>query len=153
MTDISPHLLFLIFMALAAATVLVFRLIPRSRGSLRAAPEAEEAFTAGEADPDYRYYAAGSEAHPSALLMLREDWSLEGGWRELTDAEHDLPVAVEGMQRRAAERIRPLHAFNLLDPHGMKIGAWYGPLGPGPAIRFREGGSLSVDPPPIVQEP
>jgi hypothetical protein len=153
MTDISPHLLFLIFLALAALTVLVFRLIPKSRGSLRAAPETEEAFTAGEADPDYRYFAAGPEAHPSALLMIRDDWSLEGGWRELTDPERDLPAAVEGMQQLAAERNRPLHASDLLDPHGMKIGSWYGPLGPRPGVRFREGGRLSVDPPPIIHEP
>ncbi|NPU82932.1 MAG: hypothetical protein HPY65_00460 [Syntrophaceae bacterium] len=153
MTEISPNLLFVIFLALAAATVLVFRLVPRSRGSLRATPEAEEAFTAGEADPDYRYYAAGSEAHPSALLMLRDDWSLEGGWRELTDPERDLPAAVEGMLRLAADRNRPLHASDLLDPHGMKIGAWYGPLGPQPAIRFREGRHLSIDTTQWVHEP
>lgn len=153
MTEIDPNLLFVIFLALAAATVLVFRLIPRSRGSLRAALDAEEEFTAGDADPDCRYFLAGSDAHPSAMMMLRRDWTLDGGWRELPVPERDLREAVEGMQRLAMDRNRPLHAFDLLDPQGTKIGAWYGPLGPQPAIRFREGGRISVDTPPLIHEP
>ncbi len=153
MTDISPHWLFLAFMALAAMTVLASRLASRSQGSLQAAREAEEEFTGGEADPDFRYFAAGPEARPTALLMIRRDWALEDGWRELADPGRDLPDAVEGMQRQAVERNRPLHGFDLLDPRGMRIGAWYGPLGPRPALRFREGNRLSVETPPITHEP
>lgn len=153
MADISPHWLFLAFMALAALTVLASRLASRSRGGLQAAREAEEEFTGGEADPDFRYFAAGPGARPTALLMIRRDWVLEDGWRELADPGRDLPDAVEGMQRQAAERNRPLHGFDLLDPQGMRIGSWYGPLGPRPALRFREGNRLSVETPPITHEP
>jgi len=153
MEDISPHLLFLAVIALAALTVLASRLASRSRGSLQGVREAEEEFTDGEVDSDFRYYAAGSGARPSALLMVRRDWTLEGGWRELSDPERDLPDAVEGMQRQSADRIRPLHGFDLLDPQGVRIGSWYGPLGPRPALRFREGGRLYVETPPVIQEP
>jgi hypothetical protein len=153
MEGISPHLLFLAVMVLAALTVLVSRLSSRFRGSLQAAREAEEEFTDGEVDSGFRYYAAGSEARPAALLMVRRDWELEGGWRELSDPARDLPAAVEGMQRQAAERSRPLHGFDLLDSQGTRVGSWYGPLGPRPMVRFREGGRLFVETPPVVHEP
>lgn len=94
--------------------------------------------------PGHRYYTAGSDTVPDAILALREDRPLRGGlWREVAMTPETLARLVDRMR---GSRTEGPYGYAVLDDRGVRIGSWYSFFRPTPVKLLDDGGVL-INPP------
>jgi hypothetical protein len=72
--------------------------------------------------PGHRYYTAGSDTAPDAIIALREDRPLRGDlWREVAMTPEILARLVDRMRNN---RVESLYGSAILDDRGARIGDW-----------------------------
>jgi len=72
--------------------------------------------------PGHRYYTAGSDTNPDAVIALREDHPLRGDlWREVAMTPE---ILARLMDRMKSTRLDPMFGSVILDDQGARIGDW-----------------------------
>lgn len=113
-------------------------------GSIRWDNGVERLFSTAQVLPGHRYFIAGSESAPDAILALRAERPLRSGlWREVTMTPGLLARLVDSM--RGARDDSP-HGAVVLDETGDRIGAWCSYQRPAPMKILGDGGVI-VSPP------
>lgn len=89
--------------------------------------EINEVFNSYRFFPDYRYYFAGPEGRPDAIMGIHQDYTLETTqWTEIELTGTRLKKLVEWINFHHRSRTRNYpDGFLILDPKGKKIGIWY----------------------------
>jgi hypothetical protein len=87
-------------------------------GRYQLSSEVRQAFTSYRVLPDYKYYYAGREHRPDAILGIHRDYTLDNDlWSKI-----DLTSA----QLRDWSSSRQMaYGYYILDPAGKRIGIWY----------------------------
>ena len=111
---------------LAAATVILFLSMAAGcsgrYGSIRWDNGVQQSFSAAQVLPGHRYYTAGSDTIPDAIIALREDRPLRGGlWREVAMTPE---ILARLMDRMRNNRVETPYGNVILDDQGVRIGAW-----------------------------
>ena len=123
-------------------------------GSIRWDTGVQQVFNEAQVLPGHRYYTAGSDTSPDAVLALLEDRPLRGGlWREAAMTPELLARLVNRM--RGTRTDGPFGGV-VLDDAGAKIGVWYSLYAPPPVKLLDDGGVVinlpfgktEHDPPP-----
>jgi len=113
-------------------------------GSVRWDNSVERVFSAAQVLPGHRYYTAGSESAPDAILALRDDRPLRSNlWREVTMTPEVLARLVDHM--RGTRDDYPYGSV-VLDAKGAQIGVWCSYRRPLPVKMLGDGGVI-VSPP------
>ena len=97
--------------------------------------------------PGHRYYTAGSDTVPDAILALREDRPLRGGlWREVAMAPETLARLVDRMR---GTRTDYPYSKVIADDRGTQIGVWYSYL-KSSSVKLLDDGGVALRPGPGV---
>jgi len=113
-------------------------------GSIRSDASVGTAFQTAQVLPGHRYYTAGSELIPDAILALRNDRPLRSTlWKEVPMTGELLAKLVGNM--RGARSDGPFGSV-VLDDKGNQIGVWCSYLRPVPMKILQDGGVI-VSPP------
>jgi len=113
-------------------------------GSIRWDNGVEKSFVAGQVLPGHRYYTAGSDTTPLAILALREDHPLRSDlWAEVTMTPEILARFVDRMR---GTRTEGPWGRVVLDDRNNPIGAWYSVFDPTP-VKLLDDGGVVVAPP------
>ena len=112
-------------------------------GSLQRSSAVGRAFERSEVLEDHRYYTAGSEAQPTAIMAIRRDYTLETElWRSVDMTPDMLERLVDAMTQQLG--FSPaIMGSAILDPRGRQIGVWYSPVGR-TTIRFGSDNVITV---------
>ena len=131
----------------AAALVLAFTLIAGCSGrygSIRWDNSVERSFSTAQVLPGHRYYTAGSDTTPDAILALLEDRPLRGGlWREVAMTPEILARLVDRMRN---SRVEGPYGRVVLDDRGARIGVWCSSMKPTP-VKLLDDGGVMINPP------
>jgi hypothetical protein len=96
-------------------------------GALQRDEEVTRTFSSYQVPADYRYYYAGPEGRPSAILGLRKEYSLSTTqWTEFDASSDKLKKWVDWFDDTFGMRTRHYPSgFWVKDPSGRRIGLWY----------------------------
>ena len=111
---------------LAAATIILLLAAAAGcsgrYGSIRWDNGVQRSFSAAQVLPGHRYYTAGSDTIPDAIIALREDRPLRGDlWREVAMTPEILAKLVDRMRNN---RVESPYGNVILDDRGVQIGVW-----------------------------
>jgi hypothetical protein len=109
-----------------AATLILFLAVAAGcagrYGSIRWDTDVMRSFATAQVQPGHRYYTAGSDTSPDAIIALREGHPLRGGlWREVAMTPETLARLVDRMR---GTRVESPYGSVILDDRGVQIGAW-----------------------------
>ena len=131
----------------AAALVLAFTLVAGCSGrygSIRWDTGVGRSFDTAQVLPGHRYYTAGSDTAPDAILALLEDRPLRGGlWREVAMTPE---ILARLMDRMRNSRVDGPYGHVVLDDRGARIGVWCSYLKPTP-VKLLDDGGVMINPP------
>jgi hypothetical protein len=139
----------------AVAVVAAFLIIVAWRskgryGKLRPSKEAAAAYESFSVDPDRHYYSSGPGEYPSAIIGITKSRTLKTDlWRRRELDTTGMKGLVQNMQRRARERGRMLHGFDILDRHGEIIGDGYSGLDKRVTVKTDGDGTVVISTPPM----
>ena len=112
--------------ARVAATLVLFLAVAAAcagrYGSIRWDASVGRSCETAQVLPGHRYYTAGSDTAPDAIIALREDRPLRGNlWREVAMTPEILARLVDRMK---STRLDSLYGSVILDDQGARIGDW-----------------------------
>lgn len=120
-------------------------------GSIRHDAGVGQSFQAGQVLPGHRYYTAGSDTAPDAILALRDDRPLRSElWREVAMTPEKLAGLVSRM--RGTRSDGPYGSL-VLDDRGDRIGVWCSYQRPLPLQVLEDGGVIVSPPLPETDDP
>ena len=113
-------------------------------GSIRWDTSVQQSFSAAQVLPGHRYYTAGSDTSPDAIIALREDRPLRGDlWREVAMTPEILARLVDRMRNN---RVESPYGNVILDDQGVRIGAWCS-FFKATSVKLLDDGGVVVAPP------
>ena len=113
-------------------------------GSIRWDNSVQKSFSTAQVLPGHRYYTAGSDTIPDAIIALREDRPLRGDlWREVAMTPEILARLVDRMRNN---RVDYPYSRVILDDRGAQIGIWYSFL-KSTNVKLLDDGGVIVAPP------
>jgi len=142
-------------LAAAAVVIMAFLMIAAWRiggryGKIKPDQEVTAAYESFSVRPDRHYYISGPDACPVAVIGIVQSSTLKTDfWRKQELDSPRMKALVQNMQRKAMERGRTLHGFNILDPHGEAIGDCYSALGVGMTVKKEVDGTVVISTPPM----
>jgi len=143
----------------AVAVVAAFLIIAAWRsggryGKLRPSRKAAAAYESFSVDPDRHYYISGSAEYPTAVIGIAKAWTLKTDlWRKQELDAPGMKYLVQNMQRKAMERGKALHGFDILDHRGEILGNGYSGLDIGVTVKTGSDGSVIISTPPMDTDP
>lgn len=109
-------------------------------GSIRWDSGIQLSFETAQVLPGYRYFSAGSDTNPDAILALREDRPLRtDNWRQVAMTPETLARLVDRMR---GTRVDGPYGGVVLDDGKTKIGMWYSLMKPSPVKLLDDGGVI-----------
>ncbi len=119
-------LLALGIIALIFIAVIIKKQIDEHYGHFYANNAVASAYGNFRIDPEQNYYISGSDTYPSAIIGIKQDWTLESDlWRKKELTSSSLQELVQNMQTKAQEQGSALLGFDIIDNRGQKIGDWF----------------------------
>lgn len=110
-------------------------------GSIRWDTGVGKSFGTAQVLPGHRYYTAGSDTAPDAIIALREDRPLSGNlWREVAMTPEILARLVNRMR---GTRVDTPYGSVILDDQGGKIGAWCSYFKP-TSVKLLDDGGVTI---------
>ncbi len=104
-------------------------------------------FTSATINPDYRYYYSGNEAEPDAIMGLRKEYTLTGGyWYEKELTQEHLAWWVDNIETSRVLFADGPNGFEIVRPDGGIAGLYYSRL-EWVVIKFPEPGVIYVSTP------
>jgi len=111
---------------------------------------ARDSFETYSVDPAFRYYYAGPDTHPVALIRIDAAYRLQTRlWRRAVPTREHLKSLVSGLQSAAAEHNIPTGGRDIVLDNGVDIGDWYSALETRPVVERIDEGTVMVYTPPF----
>lgn len=104
-------------------------------------------FTSATINPEYRYYYAGNDAEPDAIMGLRKEYTLTGGyWHEIELTSDHLAWWIESIETSRSLYIDEPHGYEMYTPDGSLAGLYYSRM-EWLVVKFPEPGIIYVSTP------
>lgn len=128
--------------ACTAVLALAFAGCAGQYGAIRWDSRVQREFETAEILPGHRYFTAGSDTIPDAILALREDRPLRTElWRDVAMTPEILARLVDRMR---GVRIEGPFGGVVVDREGARIGAWYSLMKP-PVVKLLDDGGVIIN--------
>ncbi len=83
-------------------------------------------FNAATIEPNYRYYYSGNESEPDAIIGVKKEYSLEGGyWHEVELTEKKLKWWVTSIESSRGLYHEEYNGYEVKTPGGEVTGVYY----------------------------
>ena len=126
----------------AAVLILALAGCAGNSGSIRWDSGVQQVFEKAQVLPGHRYFTAGSDTSPDAILALREDRPLRTDlWRQVAMTPEILTRLVDRMR---GTRIDGPYGGVVLDDGKTNIGLWYSLYKP-PPVKLLDDGGVIID--------
>lgn len=137
-------------LALLLLTACAGNLFP-TFGRMPPSDKMTQAFESHSVNPDYNYFYSGCDDHPNVVVGLHRDYRMNTFdlWKPVAMSPARMAQIVEGMRVKANEGHHFLYGFDMHDPQGRPIGAWYSLPSARTCLEILPDGSVRIDPPDI----
>jgi hypothetical protein len=124
----------------AAVLILALAGCAGNSGSIRWDSGVQQVFEKAQVLPGHRYFTAGSDTSPDAILALREERPLRTDrWRQVAMTPE---ILIRLVDRMRGTRIDGPYGGVVLDDGKTKIGVWYSLYKPPPVKLLDDGGVI-----------
>ena len=138
-----------------AITIFIMMLVAGCAGTLKNygtfAPDTEitQLFESGKQSDMYQYYYCGPESGPTALLGVKQGYSLEERlWQKIAPQSATYGKLLEGMRNRTLRLGLSLKGYTLYAPDKTPVGIWYSVFEAMPAVHMLGDRVIEVSGPP-----
>lgn len=121
----------------------------KNYGSYTPDTEVTRLFESGDLSPFYHYYYSGPESGPTAILGVRNAYTLEERhWQRIDPESGAYGNLLEGMQNRTLRLGLLLKGYSLYAPDKTPIGIWYSVFQASPVVHMLGDQIVEVIAPP-----